>query len=257
MKILLTNDDGVNSLSLKILKEILEKAGWDVTVVAPIQEESGAGHRITIFRHLQLKEIYNDGKFFGYALSGSPADCVKFAVNEIFSKEPDIVISGINRGYNLGTNILYSGTVAAAIEASFMNIPAIAVSSCFDLKEMDIKGISEFIVKCVKWRLNSKIPNDTVLNINIPAGNIKNVKGIKITRQGKLYYQDYFKIEEKTNQKLVINVGDKIKDPENDLKTDSFALKSGYISITPLHFDLTDYETVKKLSEIDINIDNN
>lgn len=250
MNILLTNDDGIHSPAMKELYEACLRRGWNPVIVAPSEEKSGAGHSITIFQKLTVEEIYQEEEFFGYAFSGTPADCVKFAINEICSEYPDIVISGINRGFNLGCNILYSGTVSAAMEASFMNIPAIASSTGHDFSIVDLKELCEQTLDLAAWRIEKNVPARFMLNMNIPDIPSKEIKGLKYTRQGKLYYEDSFTfIETVENKKVVANEGSSIQDPEKSLETDSFAVKSGYISVTPLHFDLTAYESLENLQK--------
>jgi len=248
VKILITNDDGINSPCLPVLKEAIHQKGWEATIVAPKTEQSGVGHSITIFNNITIEEVFHEKDSFGYALHGTPADCVKFAVNELYSTYPDAVISGINRGFNVGTNVLYSGTVSAAIEASLLNIPALAVSTAPDFANVDLKELSNLTLSLLQWRLENNVPPPVTFNVNIPALERKYLKGIQFTRQGKLFYKDHYKILEKDKSKTTfVNAGTAIHDPENHLETDSFALNAGYISITPLQFDLTAYAFLKEM----------
>lgn len=250
MRVLITNDDGIESPSLTSLKKAIVKKGWEAIIVAPKTEQSGVGHSITIFNNIVIEEVCHDERSYGYALHGTPADCVKFAVNELFSEYPDAVISGINKGFNVGTNVLYSGTVSASIEASLLNIPALAVSTGPDFSQVDLDKLSAISIDILQWRLDQHVPARIVLNVNIPIMDTGKIRGIQFTRQGKLFYRDSYQLLEKNELKTVfVNSGTAIHDPEEQLETDSFALKSGYISITPLHFDLTAYEFLKNLPD--------
>ncbi len=250
MKILITNDDGIESAGIKVLAEEMKKIG-DVTVVAPRSEQSAVGHAITMKIPLRVTEYFKDGEFFGYAVEGTPADCVKIGIRNIMKEPPDIVISGINHGSNTAINIIYSGTVSAAREAAIMDLPSIAVSITnhaaknFNYAAKITKALSLLVLKY-------GLPNGTLLNVNVPDFPENQIAGIKLTRQGKSKWDDIY--EERTDpygKKYYWLTGNLIES-DNDLDTDQFAIKNNYVSITPIHFDLTDYNTYNKMLNWDI-----
>ena len=189
-KILITNDDGIFYSGIYALWEALSEIG-DVYVVAPNDENSAASHSITINSLLKLKKVKRAGGFEGYSVSGTPADCTKIAVKEILNFTPDLLVSGINAGSNLGNNIMYSGTIAAAAEGAILNIPSIAISlDSHNVK--DWSGAKIEAIKISKNILKNGIPHNTLLNVNVPYCNPEEIKGIKITHQGNQYFKDEF-----------------------------------------------------------------
>ena len=226
----------------------MAKEFGDVTVVAPNSEKSAVGHGITISRPIYIKKITRKNLFNGYAVSGTPADCVKIAIKNIMSSPPELILSGINIGSNLGNNIIYSGTVSAAIEGSFLGIPSFAISlDTFNpISFISSKSIIRRIINKIEL---SKIPLGSILNINIPNCNIDEVKGIRITKQGNQYFKDSF--EECFNPKGVPYYwmkGEMI-DKDRSLELDGYAVKNNYISITPLSFKMTDYPFFDELKK--------
>jgi len=190
MKILLTNDDGINAPGIYALWRELRKIG-EISIVAPETEQSAIGHAITLSNPLRLREVYRDSSFYGYSVNGTPADCVKLGVTAIFKEPPDIVISGINLGPNLGVDVMYSGTVSAATEGTIIGIPSIAVSLAIR-REPDFRFAAAFArALCLEVKEKS-IPAGILLNVNIPAVPLAKVKGVKITRQGKARFKDTF-----------------------------------------------------------------
>jgi len=248
MKILLTNDDGINAAGLAALKEALEPIA-DVSVVAPTQEMSGVGHGITLGRPLQVKEVEKNGEFFGYAVSGTPADCVKIAYWAILDEKPDMLISGINHGSNAGINTIYSGTVSAATEGSILNIPSFAISLA-TYKKPDFGPAAEFAAEFVQDFEKIEMPKCTLLNINVPAIPKKDIQGVRVTRQGMaLYEEQYHTAQDPFNRTYYWLIGEK-KDIETDLHVDDGALANNYISITPIHFNLTHKKLVDELQRL-------
>ena len=251
MKILVTNDDGIFSSGIFSLWEVAKEFG-DVTVVAPNSEQSAVSHGITISKPIYIKEITRKNLFNGYAVSGTPADCVKIALKNIMNSTPELILSGINIGSNLGNNIIYSGTVSAAIEGSFLGIPSFAISlDTFDPVSSFTSSIS-IIRKIINKIDLSKIPLGSILNINIPNCNIDEVKGIRITKQGNQYFKDSF--EEYFNPKGVPYywIKGETVDKDRSLEFDGYAIKNNYISITPLSFKMTDnsfFDELKKSFE--------
>ena len=247
MKILVTNDDGIFSSGIFSLWEVAKEFG-DVTVVAPNSEQSAVSHGITISKPIYIKEITRKNSFNGYAVSGTPADCVKIALKNIMSYPPELILSGINIGSNLGNNIIYSGTVSAAIEGSLLGVPSFAISlDTFDpISFSTSKSIIHKIINKIEL---SKIPLGSILNINIPNCNIDEVKGIRITKQGNQYFKDSF--EECFNPKGVPYywIKGETVDKDRSLEFDGYAIKNNYISITPLSFKMTDHSFFDELKK--------
>ena len=241
--ILLTNDDGIDSEGLSTLYNILKQdKRFLVKVVAPDKERSAVGHAITVFRPISVRKVYREGDFFGYAADGTPADCVKIAVKSILDKKPDILISGINRGANLGENIIYSGTVSAATEGTAYGISSIAIS-VDNLIDPDYRYAADFTSKIAgKIIENSGLPKGTLLNINIPDVPEKKIKGVRVTMQSGAKFKDNFiKRVDPRGRDYYWMDGEFVGNVE-DLSFDYGAVKSNYVSITPIHYDMTDYE---------------
>ena len=234
--ILLTNDDGIDAEGLKSLKDALHGIAR-ILVVAPDRNRSAVSHGLTIHTSLELKKNGSDS----FSLNGTPADCVIYALDELFTRPPDLVVSGINHGANLGDDVMYSGTVAAAREAARYGIPAIAVSQSYeDGKNVQFKKGSEFIRDKIKNMLGDGFDGEFLLNINIPVGKIK---GVKITRQGWSKHPRHFNIHGDAG-----TLSDPLNLMKNELITDRQAVLDGYISITPLQRDQTDYIAVRALT---------
>ncbi|MGD8782061.1 MAG: 5'/3'-nucleotidase SurE [Ignavibacteria bacterium] len=246
MKILISNDDGINSKGIYELAKAMKEIG-EVYVVAPLTEQSAVGHAITMKLPLRVTEHYINGEFFGHAVTGTPADCIKIGIRNILKFNPDIVISGINLGSNTAINIIYSGTVSAAREAAIMDVPALAVSvtnhqathfeyACLVAKEL------------VKKVVKSSLPTGTLLNINVPDLPKEEIKGTLITKQGKSKWDDiYLEREDPYGGKYYWLTGT-LMDVDKDLVTDQFAIKNNYASVSPIHFDLTDHEAYEMIN---------
>lgn len=243
--ILITNDDGIFAPGIYALWEAMRKIG-DVIVVAPDSEKSAVGHAITISNPIRIKKINGHGKFSGYAVNGTPADCVKIAVKAIMNNSPDIVVSGINHGANVGSNIIYSGTVSAATEGTMLNIPSVAISL------NSIKGgnfspaqkISESIANLI---LKNGLPAGVLLNVNVPNIPLDKILGYKVTRQGNIFFIDRFeKREDPRGQVYYWMTGEIIDDDAHD-DYDGQALKDNFVSVTPIHYQLTDEKFINQL----------
>ena len=239
MKILLTNDDGIFAPGLTAMYNRLSRLG-DVFVAAPADVRSGASHSISLSEiHCEYLDIA--GKFAGYSIDGSPADCVKLAVNELFdSNGPfDLVVSGMNHGANVGINVFYSGTVAGAIEAAFYNIPAIAVSAAFE-EPLDIEAAANYAIEVIGQLLD--LPAGRVTNLNIPQLSKGKPKGLLVVPQSTHGFEEqYNKRKDHSGQNIyqLAGIGNH-RDPENIQWTDTTALVAGYITLTSLLQDLTD-----------------
>ncbi len=248
IKILLTNDDGIWAIGLRALYNAFKKEGFDVFVVAPLNQQSAVGHAVTIASPIRIKEI-KENHFEGIGVKGTPVDCIKFALSTLLKdKKIDLVVSGINNGVNVGVDVLYSGTVAAATEAALLNIPAIAVSiDCFTPKNLDDQA--KFIVNLIK-KLNLKnFPPKRVLNINFPDKPLKECKGLKICPQTHAIYKDWY--EERTDPRgfPYFWLCGEILSEHLEMDSDRALLTEGYITLTPLKFDFTDYDILKQISK--------
>ena len=237
MHILLTNDDGLMADGLQTLYRELSKFAH-VTVVAPDSERSSVGHGITLTRPLWVKKIKMPNGRFGYGITGTPADCVKLALGVILKKKPDWIISGINQGPNDGCSVFYSGTVAAAREGALMGIPSIALS-VDSLLPVDFRPAARISTHLIKTAMKLHLPPKTFLNINIPKGNAKKYRGIRVTRQGRDPIHGKFQRNRDPYDREYYWMLAKAPIRKNDLTQDTYALAKGYITITPIHCDET------------------
>ena len=247
MVILLTNDDGIFAAGLYALYCQFE-AEHKVYVVAPESEQSAVGHAITLSNPLRVKEIYRNGHFYGWAVSGTPADAVKIAVNELLPTRPDLVISGINLGPNVGINVLYSGTVSAATEAAILGIPSIAVS-LDTYTNPDYIPVAEFIYKLAPKVSKLELPPGVCLNVNVPALPLEQIKGVVFTRQATVPLKDKFERRVDPRQRVYYWEAEDGLQGQPEPGTDMYTLKEGKISITPIHHDLTHYPTLETLAQ--------
>jgi 5'-nucleotidase len=247
-RVLVTNDDGILALGIQTLVEALQHLAI-VTVVAPDREKSATGHCITVHSPLRVEQLEISGAAGGaWAVDGTPSDCVKLAIQSLMTEPPDLVVSGINRGGNLGTDILYSGTVSAAIEGIINGIPAIAVS-LNTFVQPDYSYAAKFTGKLVDYLFTNKLTVDTLLNVNIPAIPESEVKGVAITKLGNRKYDNLFERRTDPSGKFYFWMGGKIVDVPNDADSDVAALQRGEVSVTPIHFDLTNYRIIEEVKK--------
>ncbi len=245
-KILISNDDGIHSKGLKVLSSALESLG-EVYVVAPDRERSAASHSLTLHRPLRVQQISERI----YAVDGTPTDCITLAVNGILHARPDLVVSGINRGGNLGDDITYSGTVSAAMEGTLLGIPSFAVSLFSQGKHLNFIPASQFAVRLAGYVLTNGLPKDTLLNVNIPdVADGEDIKGYRITKQGKRVFGDVIveKVDPRGKKYYWIGGGNSIHWHDEE-DSDYRAVKENFVSITPIHLNLTHYESVKELTK--------
>lgn len=244
MKILVTNDDGIHARGINALIKSLGEIA-EVYVAAPDRERSGTGHSITVFEPIRVKEIKVPLAKKAWIVGGTPVDCVKLAMSKLVD-DVDLVVSGINHGPNLGTDVLYSGTVSAAAEGVIMGAPAVAVSlDCFD-EEPDFAYAAEFTCEVVRMVKEKGIAKTTLLNINIPAVELEYIKGIRVTKLGVRNYENLFEERKDPRGNTYYWLGGGIKEEQQDEDSDVLAVKEGYISITPIHLDLTDYKLLNE-----------
>lgn len=249
LNILVSNDDGIEAEGLQKLAAELKKFA-NIFVCAPRRQQSAVGHSITVFYPLRAFEYKKDGKIFGIAVEGTPADAVKLGVL-IFFKDVkfDLVVSGINHGANHAINIIYSGTVSAATEGTTLNIPSVAVSLA-TFEEADFSYAAEATAKILKDMLvnkSIKLSPKTLLNINFPAVPKEKIKGIKITKQGKSNWDDSYEVRSDPNGRDYYWLTGKMNILDESDNADIIAVKNNYISITPLHYDLTDYKMIEEV----------
>ncbi len=259
MIVLLTNDDGIYAEGIQILGEALvQDEEVELYIVAPNHERSATGHAITMHRPLRAEEarFFHNSKLKGWAVNGTPSDSVKLAVEYLLPKKPDLVISGINRGANIGTDVLYSGTVSAAIEGIILGIPAIAVSLVLPLKESkspDFRFAANFVLRIMRYIQDHSLPEDTLLNINVPDKARRDIAGVAVTRLGLRQYQNAFqKRVDPRGKNYYWLAGELVESPgeEDEEDTDVAAIKKSYVSITPIQFDLTNYTLLDELRNI-------
>ena len=249
--ILVTNDDGITAPGLRTLIHIMNEIG-EVVVVAPDSPQSGMGHAITISDTLYCKkEKIDDGPQQEYSISGTPADCVKFAVREILQKKPDLCVSGINHGANSSINVIYSGTMSAAVEAGLEGIKSIGFSLLDYSWDADFSACKDYIHKISLNLLKEKKEN-LILNVNFPS-NTKKFKGIKVCRQAKGYWEDTYDKRVSPLGKEYYWLTGNFVNQEDSKETDEWALSQGYVSVVPISFDMTSHKDIDKLKNWNLN----
>lgn len=246
--ILVTNDDGITAPGIRALIEVMKTIG-DVVVVAPDSPQSAMGHAITINSTLHCNKIQvAEGDQPEYSCSGTPADCVKLAVNELLDRKPDLCVSGINHGSNSSINVIYSGTMSAAMEAGIEGIPAIGFSLLDYRWGADFDAIKNFVKQITLEALNKKIPEGVVLNVNFPKLQEAEIKGVKICRQAKAYWVEEFDKRTNPQGRDYYWLTGKFINEDKGQDTDEWALANGYISVVPTQFDLTAHHSIQQLN---------
>lgn len=247
--ILVTNDDGATAPGIKALAEAVQDLG-KVVVVAPDKPQSGMGHAITIGHPLRLSSVQLFGDIEAYQCSGTPVDCVKLAVDKVLHRKPDICLSGINHGANHSINVIYSGTMSAALEASIESIPSVGFSLLDYSIEADFSGAAYYANLLVKQLLAQKTEKHLCLNVNVPAAPKSLLKGLKVCRQAYAKYEERFdERNDPTGRKYYWLTGE-FKNFDKGKDTDVWALKNNYISVVPVQFDLTNYQLKTKLEKL-------
>lgn len=251
--ILVTNDDGITAPGIRTLIKVMNSIG-DVVVVAPDSPQSGMGHAITVNDTLYVrKETIDNGPQAEYSTSGTPADCVKLARHEILDRVPDLCVSGINHGSNSSINVIYSGTMSAAIEAGIEGIPAIGFSLCDYSWQANFKPFETYIKTITENVLNNGLPKGIVLNVNFPKVENSDVKGVKICRQAKANWVEEFDKRQNPHGKDYYWLTGKFVNLDSGEDTDEWALEEGYISVVPVQFDLTAHQIIKELNSWSFN----
>jgi 5'-nucleotidase len=243
LRVLLTNDDGIHAEGLRELCRTLERnLDIEVTVVAPDRERSATGHAITVHKPLHVDQIkVPDCHAQAYAINGTPADCTKLAVEALLPAPPDIIISGINRGPNLGTDVFYSGTVSAAIEGALLGVPSIAISLA-EFDNPDFRVAARFASQLLVFVHREGIPPHTLLNVNVPALELPHIAGVAVTKLGVRRWKNVFDRRHDPRGKVYYWLAGEAMDMDAEPGSDVTALKNNLISITPIHIDLTNHE---------------
>ena len=250
--ILVTNDDSIVSPGIRTLIEIMKTIG-DVVVVAPDSPQSAMGHAITINNTLHIDKVKLDSELeHEYSCSGTPVDCVKIAVNEILKRKPDLCVSGINHGSNSSINVIYSGTMSAAVEAGIEGIPAIGFSHLDYSWETNLEPTKEWIKKITLEVLEKGLPEGVVLNVNFPKEKTGTIKGVKVCRQAKANWEEKFDKRTNPQGKEYYWLSGEFVNHDKGQDTDEWALENGYVSIVPVQFDLTAHHAIQTINNWDL-----
>ncbi len=250
MRILITNDDGIMSEGIITLARKLSETE-EVHVVAPDIERSATGHAITIRNPLWAKEIKFGNEFFGYAVNGTPADCVKLGIQAILrDKKVDLVLSGVNKGANLGTDVMYSGTVSGALEGAMMEVPSIAISSCSN-SNPNFVSATKALIELIKHIDFNNFPKFSAINLNVPAIDYDEIKGFKLTHQSKRRFRDFFEARQDPFGNTYYWMLGEIVEDDRDPQADYHAVEQGYVSVTPITMFHNDPEFMKILKKSD------
>lgn len=246
MRILVTNDDGILADGIRILASELSTVG-EVVIVAPDRERSATGHAITVLRPLRVEKVAIPGVAAeAWAVDGTPSDCVKLAVQALLESRPDVVVSGINRGPNLGTDVLYSGTVSAAVEGAICGLPSMALSVAA-FENCQYEYAARFGARMVSKVLEKGLPPGTLLNINVPSVDQDDIAGVAITRLGTRKWRDVFDRRVDPRGRTYYWMAGDVIDCDEDEDTDAVAVRNNLVSITPIHPDLTKHDLIDEL----------
>ena len=251
--ILVTNDDGITAPGIRALIAVMSEIG-EVVVVAPDKPQSAMGHAITMNNMLYLNKVSaENAKITEYNCSGTPVDCVKMAIAEILKQKPDLCVSGINHGSNSSINVIYSGTMSAAVEAGIEGIPAIGFSlSDYDWNA-DFEQVKSFVRKIALETLEKGLPTGTILNVNFPKLKEKDIRGIKICRQAKAFWMEKFDKRQTPQGKDYYWLTGEFVNQDKGEDTDEWALEHGFISVVPVQFDMTAHHAMQELNTWKLN----
>ncbi len=248
--ILIANDDGYRAGGLKALIEVARPYG-DLLVVSPSEGQSGMSHAITVRVPIRVEKHVEESGLKVYVCNGTPVDCVKIALNKLIDRHPTLLLTGINHGANSSASVLYSGTMAAAIEGCMYNIPSIGFSLLDHSPQADFEPYKPFIKKIAESVLKNGLRTGTCLNVNIPKVHISDIKGIRVCRQARGYWQEEFESRiDPNNREYYWLTGDFFNEEPNAKDTDEWALKNNYISIVPVQIDMTCYQSMDKIKKM-------
>jgi 5'-nucleotidase len=246
LKILVSNDDGITAPGIHALARELRSIG-EVTVVAPDKQQSAVGHAITMNYPIRAIPFFKEGELFGYAVEGTPADAVKLGVRFLLKDgRPDLVVSGINHGSNTAINIIYSGTVSAATEGTILGIPSMAVSLT-TYGEADFGYAARVAARLAQMVAQKGLPRGTLLNVNVPAIPESEIRGIRLTRQGSSTWDDTFDVRLDPANREYYWLKGRLNVTDTDPEADQIAVQEGYVSVTPIHYDLTDRKLLSEM----------
>ena len=243
--VLISNDDGIDAPGILALVLEMKKIAI-VTVVAPDRQQSAVGHAITMNYPLRTVPVRKNGEFFGYAVDGTPADAVKLGVRFLLKEKPDLLMSGINHGSNTAINILYSGTVSAATEGTILGIPSIAVSLTTH-DQADFSYAAKFAARLDGRVVAEGLPQGTLLNVNVPAVPEEKISGVRVTRQGNSSWEDTFDVRRDPAGREYFWLTGSMAIRDTDPETDQIAVRENFISVTPIHYELTDLTQLERM----------
>ena len=246
--ILVTNDDGITAPGIRALVEVMQTIG-EVIVVAPDSPQSATGHSITISKPLRMDQVSIHGESLGYQCSGTPVDCVKLAINKVLHRKPDLCVSGINHGSNASINVLYSGTMSAAMEGAIEGIPSIGFSLLDYRMDADFEPAKKYVKSIALNVLQHGLPAGNLLNVNIPALSASKIKGIKICRQAMAKWREEFDERLDPNNRTYYWLTGKFINNDHGEDTDEWALANGFVSVVPVQFDLTAHHAISYLNK--------
>ncbi len=250
--ILITNDDGITAPGIKALVEAVKDLG-EIVIVAPDSPQSGMGHAITITKPLRLDKTNLYDGIESYQCSGTPADCVKLAVDKVLHRKPDLLLSGINHGSNSSINVIYSGTMSAAVEATIEGIPSAGFSLCNYAYNADF-SLAIIVAKLIaKNILSGGLPEGVLLNVNVPKIETANIKGIKICRQAQAKWEEEFDERSDPNGRKYYWLTGKFVNYDKGNDTDEWALANGFVSVVPVQFDLTAHHAMAHINNWNLN----
>jgi 5'-nucleotidase len=244
--ILVTNDDGIDSAGIHALVTSMRRLG-DVVVIAPDRQQSAVGHALTVASPLRATPFHRDGEVFGYAINGTPADCVKLGVSTLLDRRPDIVVSGINHGSNTSVNAIYSGTVSAATEGTLMGIPSMAVSLATFDHSADMSLAADVAYDVASRLLHLGLPAGTLLNVNVPPVPRSEFKGLRVTRQGHNEWKDAYDVRIDPQGRPYYWLTGEFTTVTELMDGDDYVVANGYAAITPIHYELTNFAVLESL----------
>jgi 5'-nucleotidase len=251
--ILVTNDDGITAPGIRALIAVMSEIG-EVVVVAPDKPQSAMGHAITMNNMLYLNKVSDEkAAITEFTCSGTPVDCVKMAISEILRQKPDLCVSGINHGSNSSINVIYSGTMSAAVEAGIEGIPAIGFSLLDYDWNADFEQVKSFVKKITLELLEKGLPTGTILNVNFPKLKESDIKGIRICRQAKALWMEKFDKRQTPQGKDYYWLTGEFVNEDKGEDTDEWALEHGFISVVPVQFDMTAHHTIQQLNTWELN----
>ncbi len=251
--ILVTNDDGIYARGILSLIEVMKPFG-NVVVVAPDKAQSGMGHAITIGRILRLTKLDHLYGVEAYACTGTPVDCVKIAIYHVLKERPDLIVSGINHGANNSINVIYSGTMSAAVEGAVENIPAIGFSLLNNARNADFEPSKQVVKTVVEQVLEHGMDNNICLNVNIPDVQYDELKGLKVCRQAHAFWDDAFEKRTDPNGDDYFWMTGQFRNHDKGTDTDVWALENNYVSIVPVQYDMTAHQSIHNLETWDLEL---